>query len=71
MPKPPAAMGAGIRTEFCNSILPSNSAPTQSLLTALPKHLDAYLDGPFGCQKSLELDRWLWYTQQEFEGVRS
>lgn len=33
----------------------------------LPEHLDKYLDEPFTHQKSIELDRWLWYIQQEFE----
>lgn len=37
----------------------------------LPEHLDRYLNEPFNYEKSIELDRWLWYCQQEFEGVQS
>ena len=54
-----------------NSILTQeqSKSPLSSHSTALPKHLDRYLDEPFDCQKSIELDRWLWYIQCEFEGV--
>ena len=40
-------------------------------LPSLPKHLARYLDKPFNHEKSIELDKWLWHCQEEFEGVRS
>lgn len=48
-----------------------NCLPLDSHLTriALPRHLDRFLDQPFDRKKSIEVDFWLWYTQQEFEGV--
>lgn len=37
----------------------------------LPEHLNQHLNEAFSPEKSIELDKWLWYCQQEFEGVQS
>jgi len=36
----------------------------------LPDHLEKMLDEPFSQFASLQIDRWLWYIEQEFEGVQ-
>lgn len=36
----------------------------------LPDHLDRLLDLPWTSEASLAIDRWLWWHQQEFEGVQ-
>jgi hypothetical protein len=37
----------------------------------MPQRLETSLDVPWNHQASLEVDRWLWYIAQEFEGVSS
>ena len=42
-----------------------------SFAPRLPKHLDRYLNELFNHEKSIELNKRLWYCQQESEGVQS
>lgn len=42
-----------------------------SFTPRLPEHLDRYLNEPFNHEKSIELNKWLWYCKPEFEGVQS
>lgn len=35
----------------------------------LPKHLDEYLDRRWTKRASLEVDKWLYYVELEFQGV--
>jgi hypothetical protein len=49
---------------------PSASSTKAFLSPPLPPCLDCLLDQPFNQSASLEVDCWLWYIQQEFEGVQ-
>ena len=59
-----------------NSIVAEEQAgrlvlPQADSTPLLPVDLERFLNEPFDKNKSIKVDSWLWYCQQEFEGVRS
>lgn len=47
----------------------SERSPQQPTIPVLPPHLEELISKPWSPEANRQLDRWLWYTQQEFELV--
>lgn len=46
-------------------------SPEKYPTPTLPDHLDRLIDLPWAFEASIAIDHWLWWHQQEFEGVQS